>query len=245
MGPSIHREALRSPSGRVERFASGPPGPGQHKVRGARTTGGVGANPVDPRIPSDALDDVGARGDLELVRAVVRGERAALERLIERLQVVPGMVTAQNNRAGRPLEIGEERDVVQDCWLAIWRKLATFEGHARLETWVYRFCFQEFMNAMRTKLRRKVREADLDDSVDERLENALPLEIDEERLERLLDAMGGQEAALLRLKHFDGLTFQQIGKRLALSPNTAKAVYYRGLRRLHALWTAPERERAR
>jgi RNA polymerase sigma-70 factor (ECF subfamily) len=207
--------------------------------------GGAAVNSQDLRTQADEPDDAGARSDLELVRAVVRGERSALDSLIARLQVVPGMVTAQNQRAGRPLDPVDEVDVVQDCWLAIWRKLATFEGHARLETWVYRFCFQEFMNAMRGKLRRKVREADLEDGIDERLENALPLEIDEERLECLLDALGGQEAALLRLKHFEGLTFQQIGQRLELSPNTAKAVYYRGLRRLHALWAAPERGRAR
>jgi RNA polymerase sigma-70 factor, ECF subfamily len=245
MGPSIRRKEAWQQAGRVEYVAPGLPVPSHRRLLEARAAGGMAVEPEDLGIQADALDDAGARSDLELVRAVVRGDRSALDSLIVRLQVVPGMVTAQNNRAGRPLDPADEGDVVQNCWLAIWRKLATFEGHSRLETWVYRFCFQEFMNAMRTKLRRKVREADLEDGVDERLESALPLEIDEERLERLLDDLSGQEAALLRLKHFDGMTFQQIGLRLALSPNTAKAVYYRGLRRLHALWTAPERGRAR
>jgi RNA polymerase sigma factor (sigma-70 family) len=75
-----------------------------------------------------------------------------------------------------------------------------------------------------------------------RLAHVLPLEVDEERLEHLLETLGGQEAELLRLKHFEGMTFQQIGQHLSLSPNTAKAVYYRGLRRLNGLWSSAERK---
>jgi RNA polymerase sigma-70 factor (ECF subfamily) len=245
MGPSIQRQNPRYQAGGMGRFASGAPRPRRPRARGAMAPGGAAVNSQDLHTQADLSDDAGARSDLELVRAVVRGERPALDSLIARLGVVPGMVTAQNHRAGRPLDPVDEGDVVQNCWLAIWRKLATFEGHSRLETWVYRFCFQEFMNAMRGKLRRKVREADLEDGVDERLERALAAEVDEERLECLLDRLEGAEATLLRLKHFEGLTFQQIGVRLGLSPNTAKAVYYRGLRRLHALWTVPERKVAR
>ena len=245
MAHPTQRDAARWRSERDGHVASGAPADGRPWFRRAIARDGVSVNPADPLGPVAEPDDAGARGDLELVRAAVRGEASALDDLVQRLQIVPGLITAQNHRAGRPLGPGDEGDVVQDCWLAIWRKLATFEGHSRLETWVYRFCFQEFMNAMRAKLRRKLREADLEDGVDERLESVLPLEVDEERLERLLDGMVGQEAALLRLKHFEGLTFQQIGQRQSLSPNTAKAVYYRGLRRLHALWTAPERERSR
>jgi RNA polymerase sigma factor (sigma-70 family) len=47
---------------------------------------------------------------------------------------------------------------------------------------------------------------------------------------------------IVRLKHFEELTFEEIGQRLLLSPNTAKTHYYRALVRLREalapLWRA-------
>ena len=54
-------------------------------------------------------------------------------------------------------------------------------------------------------------------------------------MERLLEGLGELPPELglvLQLKHIEGLTFDQIGERLAISPNTAKTRYYRGLDKL-------------
>src|SRR5262245_38728273 len=53
-----------------------------------------------------------------------------------------------------------------------------------------------------------------------------------ENLYRGLEALDGEEGRVIRMKHFDDLTFQEIGTRLRLSSNTAKTIYYRGMRRL-------------
>ena len=56
---------------------------------------------------------------------------------------------------------------------------------------------------------------------------------------RLQDRIKEQEGRAARLqqklKHLEGLTFVEVGERLAMSTNTAKTHYYRGLRRLRAM----------
>jgi RNA polymerase sigma-70 factor (ECF subfamily) len=41
------------------------------------------------------------------------------------------------------------------------------------------------------------------------------------------------EADVIRLKHFDDLTFETISALRGISANTAKTRYYRGIRNLH------------
>jgi len=50
-----------------------------------------------------------------------------------------------------------------------------------------------------------------------------------------LRRIGREEAQVIRLKHFEGRTFIEIGRSLGISPNTAKARYYRGINELRPL----------
>ena len=48
-----------------------------------------------------------------------------------------------------------------------------------------------------------------------------------------LERLDPVDADVVRLKHFEELTVEEIGGRLGLPTNTAKTKYYRGLGRLH------------
>ena len=50
-----------------------------------------------------------------------------------------------------------------------------------------------------------------------------------------LERLGGVEAETIRIKHFEGLTFEAVGVRLGIPTNTAKTRYYRGMLRLEKL----------
>ena len=49
-----------------------------------------------------------------------------------------------------------------------------------------------------------------------------------------LARLPADEAMVMRLKHFEGLTFDEIGTRQAISPNTVKTRYYRALAAMRA-----------
>jgi len=171
--------------------------------------------------------------DRNLVREAKRDRKNAVEQFIERMRCVPRMLAAMNSRSGRPLDDQELGDLVQETLAAIWKKLDEFAGHASLETWAYRFCAHEWANGVRRKARRPTLASECEEGALLRrsshpekgpgLADAL-----DSGLERLRES----EAAVIRCRHFEDLTFEEIARRLALSVNTVKTRYYRGLEKL-------------
>lgn len=170
-------------------------------------------------------------GDLALVRAFLAGDEEASRTLAGRVRCVPLTLRSLNARAGRPLGDADLADVVQDTTVILLRKLAEFDGRAPLDAWAYRLCQLELYNAIRRKRRRP---AAIEDEVLEGLgmngSNRVSSMEDEAR--RGLSTLHPVERDIVQLKHFEGLTFEVIGERLSLSPNTAKTRYYRGLKKL-------------
>ncbi len=176
--------------------------------------------------------------DLALAQRAVGGDSVALDAVIERLRCVPPILAARNAQLGRPLDDHELADLAQDTLIVIWRKLPTFAGRAALESWAYRICALELMNALRKQHRRPR----LVSSADERSPAAPELSVDRspsaadyEHVYLGLERLGPPENEVVRLKHFEHLTFDDIAARMDISPNTAKTRYYRGLLRLRNL----------
>ena len=67
---------------------------------------------------------------------------------------------------------------------------------------------------------------------------------DFEGLEGALADLGPPAEGIVRLKHYEGLTFREIGSRLEISPNSAKTHYYRGIEWLRER-LAPEADGSR
>jgi RNA polymerase sigma-70 factor (ECF subfamily) len=175
------------------------------------------------------------RADLALVRGALSGRADDVHAFLERMGFVPRMVATHNAKLGRPLSEEAVEDVVQETLLAIWRKLERFDGRAALETWIYPFCTYEFLRRLRL-------ERGLSKQLDEPVEGSVfeptaPAETSFLELEPVLEeleALDPDQGAVLRLKHFEDLTFEELARRLGISPNTAKTRYYAGLVKLRA-----------
>ena len=177
-------------------------------------------------------DLVGQRAaDLELVRQVMRGEPAAVERFTARMQCVPRLLAWIDRKAAWPLPPEAFDDLVQDVLVAVWRRLPDYRGEARLEAWVHRFCFLQWRNARRRARRREpAAHQSAEPGVDPRSEITDRLDV-----AAAMAALAPDEALLLRQKHFDGLTFEAIGALTGISPNTLKTKYYRILQTMARL----------
>lgn len=172
--------------------------------------------------------------DVALVGGVLLDQPAAIVEFVERMGCVPRILASRNARLGSPLREQDLPDLVQDTLVVIWKKLPDFQGRSSLETWVYRICCLELMNAIR-RGRRSRRELVREEELFEREEYESQDEHGEyEALYQALERLKPEENDVIRLKHFGELTFDQIGKRLGISDNTAKTRYYRGLKRLQA-----------
>lgn len=171
--------------------------------------------------------------DRHLVGAALNGEPAAVDELLERLLCVPRILSAKNAQAGSPLTDHELEDLTQDTLLAIWKKLSGFNGSARLETWVFRFCFLELLKRLRDRRRGRLRTSPVEAADVAVFES--PGILEHQDIHAGLERLDPDEAEAIRLKHFENLTFREAGRRLRESENTIKGRYYRGIRKLRAL----------
>jgi RNA polymerase sigma factor (sigma-70 family) len=60
-----------------------------------------------------------------------------------------------------------------------------------------------------------------------------------------LDGLAARERRVVELKHFEDLTFDEIGARLATSPNTVKTWYYEALADLKRVLAPARRDGSR
>lgn len=179
------------------------------------------------RVPAPSRDS-NPEVDLHLIGRAREGDTGAIELLAHRLKVVARILTALNRRAGNPLRAHDLEDAAQDVALVVWRKLDGFRGVGSLESWLFRFCQLEF----RSKLDRARRDRSQQASESETplAEETASSPLDNEYVEDCLDELGDPESMIIRLKHFEGISFTEIGTRVGISPNTAKSRYYRGIR---------------
>ncbi len=176
--------------------------------------------------------------DTLLVRRVLRRDPEAIELLIQRMKFVPRMLSALNARMGRPLDEHELLDLGQEVLILIWKKLPRFDGKTSLESWGFRVCYFCILNAARKARHRSVVGLGLE--ADQLTGGSRPDPWEFEAVYHGLDRLSPGESAVLRLKHFEELTFEEIGERLSIPTNTAKTRYYRALCNLQELLSAEE-----
>ncbi len=201
---------------------------------------GASVHSVVERMPHLPVPETAPRGqggdpaafaaDLELVRGFVQGKRDRFEELAGRFACLPNMVRALDARIGGNLQEQDLLDIVQDALVRAWSKLDTYAGEARFESWLYGIARFEMLNALRRRKRRRPVEHEMNDVPDRASNEDEGLsELDYEKLHATLQELEPGTVQIMRLKHFEDLTFEQIGRRLGMSPNTAKTRYYRGL----------------
>lgn len=174
--------------------------------------------------------------DLELARRALQRDPDAIAILGERLRCVPRMLASRNSRAGRPLGDDEVGDAAHDVIVRVWSQLGEFRGQSALESWVYRFCEFELINATRRK-RRRLPSIDAEAMAEA---EPTPEPVDNERVWQCLDRLLPEEEVVVRAKHFTGMTFDEIAARDDVPLATIKSRYYRALEKLR-FWLAPLR----
>ena len=164
----------------------------------------------------DAYDD-SWRADL------AQGEPAALGRLYDglaaRLLAVARRVTGDGASA---------EDAVQQTFLDLYRSRGALARARDVEAYAFR-CLR---NAA-LRLTRQGREVPLASEHEPRVQPAAPAEPDPQ-LARALAGLSVDQREVLALKLEGGLTFEQIGAALGLSPNTAASRYRYALEHLRA-----------
>jgi RNA polymerase sigma-70 factor, ECF subfamily len=145
-------------------------------ARGATAAGGCEAIRALP----GAVESGDARSDAALMAQVAQGDRQAIRVLLERYQLIVYrfLLRLTGNSASA-------EDIMSEVFLELWRHAASFEGRARLSTWILAIARNKAVSARRGRS-----EEPLDDAVAQAIPDEAPT------AEQTLDA--ARRSAILR-----------------------------------------------
>jgi RNA polymerase sigma-70 factor (ECF subfamily) len=171
--------------------------------------------------------------DRELLAEIAAGSDLAFDRLMRRYRrlvyrVAYGFTGDQESAL----------DVMQETFLKVHTRLASFRGEGQLKNWIVRIAANEAMNWKRSSLRFPTSE--LDESVysrpdthDER-DRAIGVE---HALTRSLAGLDPRQRLAIVLRYFGERSTREIAASLECSEGTARNVLFRGLQKLRAKMT--------
>lgn len=162
-----------------------------------------------------------------LIQKAASGDRDAFSQLLEQYQ------KKIYHHALRMLGSSEDAaDVTQEVFLLVWKHLSSFQGESSFSTWLYLVTKNRCIDFIRREKRRRG-ELSLDDE-ERDLASALPdtsptpqdaLEQKELRrtVQEGLSHLSDDHRQVLVLREIDGLSYEEIGQILDLSPGTVKS----------------------
>lgn len=175
--------------------------------------------------------------DLDLVRRALLRDTGAVQALVQHLSRVPAAVRVKNKRMGSPLSAEEEKDTAQEALTAIWAKLSTYAGRSKFDTWIFGFAATQVLKAVQNKARNRTT-SDSGALEDERAPAPKEPALDPSVVHAAIDQLEPGSAEVVRLRHFEELSFDDIAQRLGLNLNTVKARYYRSMPKLQEVLLA-------
>jgi RNA polymerase sigma-70 factor (ECF subfamily) len=183
---------------------------------------------------------VNTDSDLSLVERLQCGDAAALEELIERhgSRIYRLVYQITHNEA-------DAEEVVQDVFLAVFRKIRSFEGRAALGSWLYRVATNAAL--LKIRGRRADREVPLDSQLPSFLadghragdpaylnadwsqtpEAELLSQETRNILSRVIDDLPDQYRAVLVLRDVEGLTNEEVAEAVGESVAAVKSRLHR------------------
>jgi RNA polymerase sigma-70 factor (ECF subfamily) len=176
------------------------------------------------------------RGDEELAARLAAGDREALAPLYKRYAPLVYHIAAQS------LDPASAEDLVQEVFLALWRKAASFDyRRGPFRPWLLQIVHFRVLNELRRKSRRPL----LDSDAELDILDGLPYEGDgpaeeawnefrAKALRSAVDSLPAAQRQALSLAYFEDLTQDQVAETLHIPYGTAKTRIRAALGRLRA-----------
>lgn len=171
----------------------------------------------------------------QLLAACRNGDTHAFEQLVLRYQ--RGLYNVAFRISGNEADAAE---IVQEAFLAAWRKIKAFRGEARLSTWLTSIAVNQARTRWQQNRQRRSREESLDEAAEEK--QGAPLQIASEQpsalellersvlrglLERCIRALDQGFREVLVLRDMREMPYDEVGQVLGLREGTVKSRLFR------------------
>lgn len=128
-------------------------------------------------------------------------------------------------------------DVLQNCFVKVYRSINRFQQKSKLYTWLYRIATNEALTFL--EKRKRISTASLDNE-DVNWSNRLRAEtfVNEEKvvkiLERAIETLPDKQKAVFNLRYYDEMTYADMSETLETSQGALKASYHHAVKKVEA-----------
>jgi len=172
--------------------------------------------------------------DADAVKRVLGGDPDAFRILVDRhgrdLHRVAYRITGSAHDA---------EDVVQEALIRAYRQLASFDGRAAMSTWLHRITANCAVDLLRSRMRRPEDGVDEEKLMDETKRGAMYEQETHARsadirtaVARAMTSLTSNERTAFVLRHFEGMSIDEIGRTLGTKVNATKHTIFRAVRKL-------------
>jgi len=124
-------------------------------------------------------------------------------------------------------------DLVQDTWLKAWNRIVTFRGTRVPEfiKWMITILKNTFIDKCRKGTFELAAPTNLEHAIGPAMTASETVRIEERdtRVAAVLSKLDRLTREIITLKHFEGLTFREIGDLLGKNPNSVASIYRRAM----------------
>ena len=119
-------------------------------------------------------------------------------------------------------------DVLQNTFLKAWKSLPTFQGKAKLSTWLYRIAINESLDFLRRQKAATLSSADADLSVANRLmaDDYFDGDNSQALLQEAIATLPDVQRMVFTLRYYDEMKYSEISEILGTSEGSLKASYH-------------------
>ena len=119
-------------------------------------------------------------------------------------------------------------DVLQNTFLKAWKSLPTFQGKAKLSTWLYRIAINESLDFLRRQKTAALSSADADLSVANRLlaDDYFDGDKSQTVLQEAIATLPDVQRTVFTLRYYDEMKYSEISEILGTSEGSLKASYH-------------------
>ena len=119
-------------------------------------------------------------------------------------------------------------DVLQNTFLKAWKSLPTFQGKAKLSTWLYRIAINEALDFLRHQKTATLSSADADLTVANRLmaDDYFDGDKSQALLQEAIATLPDVQRTVFTLRYYDEMKYSEMSEILGTSEGSLKASYH-------------------
>lgn len=129
----------------------------------------------------------------------------------------------------------DTNDVVQNCFIKVYRSVHRFEEKSKLYTWIYRIATNEAITFINRRQKRSVMDIDDEDTglANQLIANQeLSAGIIDEKLRKAMMSLPEKQCLVFTLRYFEEMGYKEMSEQLGTSVGALKASYHHAVKKI-------------